>query len=83
MASTWGYGSPTVITVSDCVPPEQRPLLSTADAAKLLGTSARSLSRWAREGLVTPAAVLPGGALRWDMKELRAQLAKRDDSADE
>jgi predicted site-specific integrase-resolvase len=61
------------------VPPEERRLLTTAQAAKIIGTSSRSLSRWAAEGKVTPAAVLPGGALRWDMKDLRRQLAVRAD----
>jgi predicted site-specific integrase-resolvase len=62
-------------------PPEERRLLTTAQAAKIIGTSSRSLSRWAAEGKVEPAAVLPGGALRWDMVELRRQLAVRRDEA--
>ena len=36
----------------DQVPPEERRLRTTAEAAKIIGTSARSLSRWAAEGKV-------------------------------
>lgn len=49
-------------------------LLTTGEAAKALGFSRGALSRWEREGLVTPAAKSPGGHARWDLDDLRRQL---------
>ena len=56
-------------------------LLTTTQAAKALGVSPRSLSRWAREGRVTPAGNTAGGDQRsgrylWDLEDLRAQLLR-------
>jgi len=50
-------------------------LASTAEAAKAVGVSARSLTRWAHEGTVRPAVRTPGGHLRWNVEDLRRQLA--------
>jgi hypothetical protein len=54
-------------------------LLTTTEAAKALGIAPRSLSRWARDGVVTPALVTAGGPYRsgrywWNLADLRAQL---------
>jgi hypothetical protein len=54
-------------------------LLSTTEAAKALGIAPRSLSRWAKDGVVIPALVTAGGAHRsgrywWNLADLRAQL---------
>src|SRR6184192_3283346 len=49
-------------------------LVTTGQAAKELGISARSLARWAHEGAVTPDLVTPGGHFRWDVERLREQL---------
>jgi predicted site-specific integrase-resolvase len=54
-------------------------LLSTTEAAKALGIAPRSLSRWAKDGVVTPALVTAGGSQRsgrywWNLADLRAQL---------
>jgi hypothetical protein len=54
-------------------------LLTTTEAARALGISPRSLSRWAREGRVTPAMNTAGGDQRsgrylWDLDDLRNQL---------
>ncbi|MGI5129530.1 helix-turn-helix domain-containing protein [Pseudonocardia sp. CA-107938] len=49
-------------------------LLSTGEAARALGLSTRSLARWAKEGMVTPALVTPGGQYRWNLDDLRRQL---------
>jgi DNA-binding transcriptional MerR regulator len=52
-------------------------LVSTGEAAEALGIARRTLSRYAREGRVTPAVVLPGRArdhYRWDVADLRRQL---------
>ncbi|MGH8966538.1 MAG: helix-turn-helix domain-containing protein [Actinomycetes bacterium] len=56
-------------------------LLTTTEAARELGVSARSLARWAREGRLTPALVTPGGDHRsgrylWNLDDLRDQLLK-------
>lgn len=50
-------------------------LLSTTDAAKAIGVSPRSLARWAADGSVVPTLTTPGGWSRWDLDELRRQLA--------
>ncbi len=57
----------------------QAGLLTTTEAAKALGIAPRSLSRWARDGVVTPALITAGGAYRagrywWNLADLRAQL---------
>ncbi|MFC5232775.1 helix-turn-helix domain-containing protein [Pseudonocardia zijingensis] len=54
-------------------------LLTTTQAARELGVSARSLARWAQEGRLRPALVTPGGDKRsgrylWDIEDLREQL---------
>jgi predicted site-specific integrase-resolvase len=64
----------TVTSVSD--------LLTTADAAKALGVSPRTLQRWARDGLVHPELRLPHGQLRWNLAELRKQLSALPDPQD-
>jgi DNA-binding transcriptional MerR regulator len=56
-------------------------LLTTTQAARELGVSARSLARWAQEGRLKPALVTPGGDKRsgrylWDLDDLRDQLLK-------
>jgi excisionase family DNA binding protein len=53
-------------------------LLSSGEAARLIGISRESLTRWAREGKVTPAMVTPGGQYRWRLDDLRRQLGLRE-----
>jgi hypothetical protein len=60
----------TVIVVAD---PE---LVPTADAARRIGISSRTLARYAQQGVVRPAVVLPSGHLRWDVADLRRQLSE-------
>lgn len=59
-------------------------LVRTSDAAKSLGISARSIARWASEGLIEPDLVTPGGHMRWDVSNLDRQLRElhrtRDDT---
>lgn len=50
-------------------------LLTTAQAAREIGISARTLARYAERGLLSPAVVLPSGHRRWDMADVRRQLA--------
>ncbi|WP_214407884.1 helix-turn-helix domain-containing protein [Pseudonocardia lacus] len=49
-------------------------LLTTAEAAKLLGVSRRTLARYAADGKIFPTVVLPSGHYRWDPEDLRSQL---------
>ncbi len=51
---------------------------TTGDAARALGISSATLTRWAAAGIVTPAERTAGGHYRWDMAHLRAQLRRRD-----
>jgi hypothetical protein len=37
-------------------------------------SSIRTLARYARQGLLTPALTLPTGHHRWDLDDIRAQL---------
>lgn len=48
--------------------------ITTGDAARELGISSATLTRWAAAGIVTPAERTAGGHYRWDMTSLRAQL---------
>jgi excisionase family DNA binding protein len=59
------------------------PLLSTAEAAKALGISARSLSRWVRLGKIRPTLVTPGGQARFRLEELVRQMEPPDRSPDD
>ena len=49
-------------------------LLSTAEAARAIGVSPRSLSRWVSEGKVKPNIRTPGGQARFDLDDLKGQL---------
>ncbi|GAA4737632.1 MerR family DNA-binding transcriptional regulator [Actinomycetospora chibensis] len=48
--------------------------LTTAQAAREVGMSSRTLARYAANGVLVPATVLPSGHRRWDLGELRRQL---------
>jgi DNA-binding transcriptional MerR regulator len=62
----------------------REPLLSTGEAARALGLNTRSLARWARNGLVTPTMISPGGRYLWDLDDLRSQLRiMRDRGSDD
>ena len=49
-------------------------LLTTREVARALGVDMKTVQRWVREGLVTPALRLPSGQMRWNLDDLRAQL---------
>jgi DNA-binding transcriptional MerR regulator len=49
-------------------------LLTTAQAARLLGISTRTLVRYAEKGYVKPEMVLPSGHRRWILEDIRRQL---------
>jgi excisionase family DNA binding protein len=52
----------------------EEPLLTTAQAAKRLGISTRTLVRYAERGWITPAMRFPTGHRRWRLSEIREQL---------
>jgi DNA-binding transcriptional MerR regulator len=51
--------------------------VSTEVAAREIGVGYRTLLRWAKAGTVTPAMYTPGGQYRWNLNDLRRQLAER------
>jgi excisionase family DNA binding protein len=66
-----GLPGPTVIVV-----PDADRLLTTGEAAKLLGIGRRTLSRYAEQGRLTPAVTIPGlgrVTYKWDPDALRKQ----------
>lgn len=67
--------------------PDQPPkrLLTTAEAARLLGVHRRTLARYAKDGKVFPTVILPSGYYRWDPDDLRRQLRdmRRDGDAED
>ncbi|HZZ51663.1 MAG TPA: MerR family DNA-binding transcriptional regulator [Pseudonocardia sp.] len=56
---------------------ESKRLVTTGEAARALGVSARTLQRYAHDGLVTPDVILPSPRrpqYRWDILHLREQI---------
>jgi len=53
-------------------------LVATGEAARELGIDRTTLARWADAGLVTPTSRTLGGHLRWDLDDLRRQIAKHE-----
>jgi 8-oxo-dGTP diphosphatase len=51
------------------------PYLNSRAAADALGIGRSTLYRWAAEGFIRPAFITPSGQRRWDLDDLRAQLA--------
>jgi DNA-binding transcriptional MerR regulator len=49
-------------------------MLTTAQAAKILGISSRTLARYAEREQLTPTLVLPSGHYRWALSDIREQL---------
>jgi excisionase family DNA binding protein len=50
-------------------------LLTTAQVARELGISPRTVVRYADRGWITPTRVLPSGHRRWRLTDVRDQLA--------
>ena len=50
--------------------------VTTGSAARSIGVSSATLTRWAAAGIVTAAERTAGGHYRWDMTSLRAQLRR-------
>ena len=53
-----------------------RRYVTTGVAAREIGVSAATLTRWVAAGLVEPAERTAGGHFRWDLPTLRAQVRK-------
>ena len=53
---------------------EQEPLLTSAQLAKLLHVSVRTVQSWVEKGILTPTLVLPGGARRYRLSDVERQL---------
>jgi 8-oxo-dGTP pyrophosphatase MutT (NUDIX family) len=62
------------------MPDQPRPV-TTGVAARALGVDEATLWRWAQQGQVTPLLRTPGGHLRWDIDQLRRQLAYNQKAA--
>lgn len=56
-----------------------RTLIDTATAAESLRTSEQQLNALTEAGLITPAAVTEDGAERWELHDLRRQIAAPSD----
>lgn len=54
--------------------PDRPRLVSSTVAARDLGVDPTTLWRWYKSGQAVPALITPGGHLRWDLDQLRAQL---------
>jgi len=49
-------------------------LVTTAELARALGLSARTIQRYRQAGLLEPELVSAGGHARWDVDKVRARL---------
>jgi DNA-binding transcriptional MerR regulator len=52
----------------------QEPLVSTGEAARLLGLNPRTLARYVERGWIKPDLTLPTGQYRWNVEKLRDQI---------
>lgn len=59
-------------------------LMTTGEAAKALGIGRATLARWWADKKVAPTFITAGGHARWDLEDLRRQVAAwRDRERDE
>lgn len=52
-------------------------LVPTSEAADQIGVSTATLLRWVKDGKITPTDETLGHHYRWDLDDLRRQLAER------
>lgn len=52
------------------------PLVGTVEAARAVGLDRSTITRWVHRGQLHPTKRTPGGQLRWDVDDLRRQLAE-------
>lgn len=57
-------------------------LVSTGEAARMLGVNLRTLQRWASEGQIKPDWITPGGHMRWDVERLLRDIEQLPRQAD-
>lgn len=62
--------------------PEGARLITTGEAARLLGVSQPTLNRAVRRGRLTPTLTTPGGHRRFDSAELSAALYFEEDTSE-
>jgi hypothetical protein len=53
-------------------------LVTTAELARALGLSVRSIQRYVATGKLTPDLITPGRHWRWDVDRVRQALASPD-----
>jgi predicted site-specific integrase-resolvase len=58
-------------------------LITTREAAGLLGISPSTMAGYARRGVLRPAVRLPSGQLRWRIDDVRRQLDELEKEARE
>ncbi|MGH8965773.1 MAG: helix-turn-helix domain-containing protein [Actinomycetes bacterium] len=58
------------------------PLLTTAELAKRLGVSPRTLQRWRNEGWIKPEWTTIGGQARWIETDVREQVRRHQEQID-
>lgn len=49
-------------------------LVNTAELARALGLSPRTIQKYRQDGLLTPEVVSAGGHARWVIEDVRARL---------
>ena len=63
--------------------PADEGLLTTAELARALRVSRRTVARYAERGHLVPALVLPSGQYRWNLDDVRRQLRDRRERGEE
>jgi DNA-binding transcriptional MerR regulator len=51
-------------------------LVTTAELARVLGLSPRTIQKYRADGVLVPDVESPGGHARWDVEKVRAKLAE-------
>lgn len=58
--------------------PRPERMLTTAEAADVIGINRKTLSKYVSQGKVRPTLRLPSGHMRWEIDDLKAQLRALD-----
>ncbi|WP_184731149.1 helix-turn-helix domain-containing protein [Saccharopolyspora phatthalungensis] len=54
-----------------------RDLIASSELAKALGVSRSTVSRWVREGRITPTEITAGGQSRFRLDDVRGELRRQ------